>query len=89
MDYAATYPKAKLYFFARNMILHVDSDTVYLAQDNARSRISGYYILSFYPEPALTIPQSAPNAPILFECKTLQSVVASAAEAKTGDLFHN
>ena len=84
MDYAATYPNTKLRYFASDMILHIDSDAAYLVQDNARSRIAGYYILSPYPSPAPTIPKPAPNAPILVECKTLRSVVASAAEAETG-----
>ena len=89
MDYAATYPNAKLRYFASDMVLHVDSDAAYLVQSNARSRIAGYYILSTYPPPPPSIPQPAPNAPILVECKTLRTVVASAAEAETGGLFHN
>ena len=89
MDYAATYPNANLRFFASDMILHIDSNAAYLVQDNARSRIAGIYILSSYPSPAPTIPNPAPNATILVECKTLRSVVASAVEAETGGLFHN
>ena len=89
MDYAATYPNAKLRYFASDMILHVDSDAAYLVQPGARSRIAGYYILNNYPPPAPIIPRRAPNAPILIECKTLRNVVASAAEAETGGLFHN
>ena len=71
MDYAATYPNAKLQFFASDMILHVDSDAAYLVQPGARSRIAGYYILSNHSPPAPIIPRRAPNAPILIECKTL------------------
>ena len=71
------------------MILHVDSDAAYLVQDGARSRIAGHYILSFRPPPAPHILKKSPNAPILIECKTLRHVVASAAEAETGGLFHN
>ena len=89
MDYAATYPCAKLRYFASNMILYVNSDAVYLVQPNAKSRNAGYYILSTYPPPSPTISTPAPNAPILVECKTLRSVVASAAEAETGGLFHD
>jgi len=89
MDYAATYPNAKLRYFASDMVLHIDSDAAYLVQDNARSRIAGHYILSSYPSPAPSIPAPAPNAPILVECKTLRTVVASAAEAETAGLFHN
>ena len=89
LDYAATYPKVALRFYASDMILHVDSDAAYLVQDGARSRIAGHYILSSHPPPAPQIPIKRPNAPILVECKTLRNVVASAAEAETGGLFHN
>ena len=67
----------------------MDSDAAYLVQNQARSRIAGYYILSTYPSPAPSIPKPAPNVPILIECKTLRTVVASAAEAEAGGLFHN
>ena len=89
MDYAATYPNAKLRFFASDMILHVDSDAAYLVQPGARSRIAGYYILSNHPSPAPVILHRAPNAPILVECKTLKNVVASTAKAEIDGLFHN
>ena len=89
MDYAATYPIIKLRFFVTDMILHIDSDATYIVQDNAKSQIAGYYILSSYPQPAPIIPKQAPNAPILVECKTLRLVVASIAETETGGLFHN
>ena len=35
-----------------------------------------------------TTPQSRINGPVHIECKTLKHVVASAAEAETGGLFH-
>ncbi len=89
LDYAATFPNVTLRFNASDMILHVDSDAAYLVQDGARSRIAGHYILSSRPPPAPLIPKKTPNAPILIECKTLRHVVASAAEAETGGLFHN
>ena len=89
MNYAATYANAKLWFFASDMILHVDSDAAYLVQDDVCSTIAGYYILSSYPQAAPAIPQPAPKTPILVECKTLHSVVANFSEAETGGLFHN
>ena len=89
LDYLPTYPDVKLRYTASDMILHVDFDAAYLVQDGARSRIAGHYILSSHPPPALLVPVKAPNAPILVECKTLRPVVASAAEAETGGLFHN
>ena len=66
------------------MILHVDSDTSYLVMPQARSRIAGYYQLLNYPTKAGDI-----NSPLLIECKTLSNVVALAAEAEMGALYHN
>ena len=65
------------------MIIHVDSNAVYLVAPKARRRIAGYYYL-------LTIQRPSPlNEPIHVECKTLRHVVALAAEAKTAGVFHN
>ena len=89
LDYAATYPCAKLRYHASDMILHVDSDAAYLVLPNAHSRIAGHYFLSSKPPLPPAPPQPAPNAPILTECKYLKHVVASAAEAETGGLFYN
>ena len=35
LDYAATYPKAYVRFFASDMILHVDTDAAYLVMHKA------------------------------------------------------
>ena len=86
LDYVATYPNAILRFHTSDMVLHVDSDAAYLVLPEARSRIAGHYFLSDHPDKSLT---PTPNAPILTECRTLRHVVASAAEAETGGLFHN
>ena len=71
MDYAATYPCAKLRYFSSDMILPVDSDAAYLVQQCAKSCIAGYFILSSYPHPPPMIPKPVPNSPILVDCKTL------------------
>ena len=89
MDFAATYPDMKLQYFARNIILHANSDTAYLIQSDTCSWIIGYYILSKYPNPAPPIPKPVLNVPILVECKTVQTVIASTAKVETGGLFHN
>jgi len=51
MDYMATYPKSTVRYYASDMILHVDSKAVYLVAQGAKSRITGYYYLSDYPDP--------------------------------------
>ena len=89
LDYAATFSNVKIHFQASYMILHVNLDTAYLAQDCTWSRIAEHYILSSFPPPVPQIHTKIPNAPILIECKTLRHVVASVAEAETGRLFYN
>ena len=84
LDYMATYPNAKIRFHASDMILHVDSDAAYLVAPNAKSRIAGYYYLGDRPEKQT----NKINGAILVECRYLKHVVASAAEAETGGLFH-
>ena len=87
LDYLNTYSKAKIRFYASDMKLYVDSDAAYLVAPKAKSRISGYYYLSNIcpndkPKPPL-------NVPVLVECRLIQHVVTSAAEAETAGLFYN
>ena len=85
LDYLATNPTAKIRYHASDMLLHVESDAAYLVAPNAKSRIAGYYYLGDAPEKK----NENINGAILVECKYLKHVVASAAEAETGGLFHN
>ena len=87
LNYVATHPHAVVRYYASDMILHIDSDASYLVLPGAKSRIAGYFQL-------IRNKNSAPfpkgiNGAILVECKTLKHVVASAAEAETGGIFHN
>ena len=86
MDYVHTYPSAYICFHASDMILNIDSDAAYLVARKARSRVAGYYHLSFGP---LVSKHPKLNGAILVECKTIRHVVSSAAEAETGGVFHN
>ena len=88
MYYAATYPNATLRYFDSYMILHANSNAAYLVFPNAWSHNAGYHILGNCPSSAPSIPSRIPNVPILVEYKTLRNMVASAAEAETGGLFH-
>jgi hypothetical protein len=88
LDYACTYPNAKIRYYASDMCLHADTDAAYLVQPNARSRYAGF----FYLGPRPTSPPSAPtqtNGAVLVICKTLRGVLSSAAETETGGVFHN
>ena len=73
------------------MILHIDSDASYLSDPRARSRTGGNYYLSSLPTNPKKYPHLPPpaNGPIHRECRILKHVVASAAEAEVGGLFHN
>ena len=46
MDFLHTYDGAYLYFYASDMVLHVDSDAAYLVYPKSRSRVAGYYFFS-------------------------------------------
>ena len=86
LAFVKSHRNTTLRFHASDMILHIDSDAAYLVMPAAKSRIAGYYYLSSKPTSTSSPPL---NGAILIECKTLKHVVASAAEAETGGLFHN
>ena len=71
------------------MILHVDSDAVYLILQGAKSHIAGYFFLSDNTPPPPMIPNPRLNGPILVECKLLRHVVVSSTEVETAGLFFN
>ena len=85
LNYLATNSKAKIRYYALDMIFHVDSNAAYLVVPNAKSRIAGYYYLSDLPSKK----HNKLNGAVLVECRYLKLVVASAAEAETGGVFHN
>ena len=84
LDYAYTYPNAKIRFYASKMILTADTDAAYLVQPNARSRYAGYFYLTDDPSQSDTL-----NGAILVVCRTLRGVMRSAAEAECAGVFHN
>ena len=49
LDYCATHPNATIRKRASNMVLNINSDTSYLSESNARSRIAGHYSLGNTP----------------------------------------
>ena len=86
LDYAATYPNAKIRYHASDMILMTDTDAAYLVLPKARSRVAANLFLTRqmldYAKGTPT-----PNGPILTTCEALRNVVSSAAEAETGGSF--
>ena len=69
------------------MVLNVETDATYLVLPKARIRLAGYFYMGYKRHDK---PQNTPlNGAILVECKTINHVVASAAEAETAGIFHN
>ena len=70
------------------MHLAADSDAAYLVAAGAKSRYAGRFYLKSHPNRKNY--NGAPhNAAIHTECRLLQNIVCSAAEAKCGGIFHN
>jgi hypothetical protein len=86
LDYLATNKMAKIRFHALEMILNIHSDTSYLSETGAHIRACGHFFMGWMPKD---------NKPIHFNSSfntnstIMRFVVAYAAEAKLGALFHN
>ena len=90
LDYAVTHPNATIRFHKSGMILHVHSDASYLSEPKARSRVGGFFFLGdTIPNIATATNPIRVNGALHVECRILKHVVASAAEAECGGLFHN
>jgi hypothetical protein len=83
LNYAATHPDATIRYKSSKMILHVHSDASYLSEPEARSRAGGYFFMGDGHD------TSDHNGPIHAVCSVMKVVLASAAEAELGALFHN
>ena len=67
-------------FYASNMVLMIDSDTICPTLPNAKSRIAGYFYLSNYPSKTLTL---FLNSATIVVCKALKHVLSSSAKTET------
>jgi hypothetical protein len=91
LNYCATHPDATICYHASGMILHIDSDALYLSIPQAQSRVGGHHYLSFTshnpnkPPTTSPPPNGANNTP----CHKLQHIMASAAKTEVGGLFVN
>ena len=65
MDYAHTYPNAKIRYHASDMCLHIDSDAAYLVHPQALIRVAGHFYLSEKIPYETPTPNPTPNGPIL------------------------
>ena len=84
LDYVTTYPNAYILYYASDVISNIDSGAAYLMAKKTRSRVAGYYHLSYDPKVTEYPPL---NGLIHNECETLYHVVSSALEAEAGVFF--
>ena len=89
LDYAHTCPDPKIRYHTSDMCLHLDSDSAYLIQSKAQSRVGGHYYLSNRILKETKTADPKPNGPKHTEYNTTQNVMPSAAETETIDVFHN
>ena len=82
LNYAATNTDASICYTPSDMILRAHSDTSYLSEPQARSRVGGHFYLG-------TADEASHNGPILNPTGVIKVVVSSAAEAETAGLFTN
>ena len=80
LNYAATWPNAKIRYKASDMILRVDGDASYLTEQHGRSRGAGHFILGT-TDPAFS------NHPIENMSAIIPTVVSSASEAEYATCF--
>ncbi len=86
LNYLATHADAKIRFYASNMIMNIHSDASYLSESKAQSRACGHFFLGWKPINGEPIKL---NGAFYTNSVILKFVVASAAEAKLGALFHS
>jgi hypothetical protein len=86
LDYLLGHVDAKVQFHASDMILNVHSDASYLLEANTRSRACGHFFMGWMPKDGKSI---CINGAFHVSTTILHFVVASAAKAELGALYHN
>jgi hypothetical protein len=86
LDYLTSNSEAKVRFYASDMIMNMHSDASYLSETGVRSRACGHFFMGWMPQNGEPIKI---NGAFYVNVTILKFVVASAAEAKLGTLFHN
>ena len=86
LDYLAGHADVKIRFHASNMIMNIHSDASYLSEAKAQSREYAHFFLGWIPTDDAPIRL---NGAFHVSTTILRFVVASAAEAELGALYHN
>jgi hypothetical protein len=85
LNYCNPHQETKIRYHASYMILHIDSDTSYLSENEAKSRVGGF----FYMGSNNKNDKKLTNGAILIVSKVLKHLMSSAAEAELGAVFIN
>jgi hypothetical protein len=85
LDYLLHISNAKVCFIASDMILNIHSGALYLSEAKARSRACGHLFMGWMPKNGEPI---CLNGAFHVSSTILRFVVASAAEAELGALYH-
>jgi hypothetical protein len=86
LDYLLGHADAKVRFHELDMILNIHSDASYLLEANARSRACGHFFMGWMPKDGKSI---RINGAFHVSTMILRFIVASAANAELGALYHN
>ena len=91
LNYLASNPQAEIQYRSSGMKLAIHSDASYISVAQSRSRASGVHFLTESPpepnNPEDLVPTT--NGILLVVCKIMRNIMASAAEAKYGNIFVN
>jgi hypothetical protein len=86
LDYLACHADAKVRFYASDMIMKIHLDALYLLEGKARSQTCGHFFMGWLPKDDAPIQI---NGAFQVSMNVICFVVASAAEAKLGAIFHD
>ncbi len=86
LDYLSSNQEAKVRFHASDMIMNIQSDASYLSKKGARSQACGHFFMGWMPKDGEPIKL---NGSFHTNLSIMRFVIASAAEAELGALFHN
>jgi hypothetical protein len=86
LNYHASNQDAKVHFHASDMVMNIHSDASYLSETKAHRRACGHFFMGRMPKNGEPIQL---NGAYYMNTAILRFVMASAAEAELGALFHN
>jgi hypothetical protein len=86
LDYLASNQEAKVRFHASDMIMNINSNASYLSKKGARSHTCGHFFMGWIPK---NREQIKLNGAFHTNSSIMRFIVALAAEAELGALFHN